>query len=211
MRAHNQLDTRQKLIVVARKLFARYNYESVSVRMICDEADTNVSSISYHFGGKEELYRTCLMEHGKGLHSSLSRILSGPESVEECRVKMKIYISELLENSVNDIDVMRMIIREIDSNLKIAEDIFQDVHLKLGETFQSYIKRAQEKGFIREDIAPDFLDRFIHTQSFMGIKFCELSSKLGKGNLFDKSYRDKLVDQMMKIFENGVFVQSEKS
>ncbi len=206
MKNGNELDTRQKLIVIARKLFARFSYESVSVRMICEEAEANVSSISYHFGGKEELYRTCLMEHGEVLHSTLNRILSEPDSVEECKVKIKIYISELLENSVNDIDVMRMIIREVDSNLKIAEDVFKDVYLKLGETFQAYVRVAQEKGYIRKDIAPDFLDRFIHTQSFMGIKFCEMSNKLGKGDLFDKSYRDKLVDQMMKIFINGVFV-----
>ena len=211
MKNHNEIDTRQKLIVVARKLFARYSYESVSVRMICDEADTNVSSISYHFGGKEELYRTCLMEHGKGLHSVLSRILSEPDSMEECKVKIKIYISEMLENSVNDIDVMRIIIREVDSNLKIAEDVFKDVYLKLGDTFQAYIRKAQEKGFIREDIAPDFLDRFIHTQSFMGIKFCEMSNKLGKGDLFDRAYRDKLVDQMMKILVNGVFTKPSEA
>jgi AcrR family transcriptional regulator len=206
MKNMNDLDTRNKLIVVARKLFARYSYESVSVRMICDEADTNVSSISYHFGGKEELYRTCLMEHGKGMHSTLIRILSEPDSAEECKVKMKIYISEMLENSVNDIDVMKMIIREVDSNLKIAEDVFKDVYLRLGETFQAYVRKSQEKGYIRKDIIPEFLDKFIHTQSFMSIKFCDISIKLGKGDLLDKSYRDQLVDQLMKILIHGVFV-----
>lgn len=156
MKNHNEIDTRQKLIVVARKLFARYSYESVSVRMICDEADTNVSSISYHFGGKEELYRTCLMEHGKGLHSALSRILSEPDSIEECKVKIKIYISEMLENSVNDIDVMRMIIREVDSNLKIAEDVFKDVYLKLGDTFRAYIRRPKKRALSEKILLPIF-------------------------------------------------------
>lgn len=202
----DESDTKKKLIQVARRLFSAQKYESVSVRMLCEEAGTNVSSVSYHFGGKEELYRACLVAHGKSLHSILTGTLSEPRTVEECKLNLQNYITGIIENSVIDSDSIKIMIRELDANLKIAEDIFKDLYIKLGDEFQSYIKKSQSLGFIRKDISPDFLDRFIHTQSFLGIKFSDMNNKLGRGDLFDKEYRDNLVDQMMKIFVNGIFI-----
>ena len=200
----SDLDTRQKLIQVARKLFARHNYESVSVRMICDEAGTNVSSISYHFGGKEELYRTCLLEHGKGIQVTAARILQKADTQEEVKFRIKMFIAEMYETAVQDADVLKMILKEMDNNLRIAEDIFSDVYMKLGENFQNFIIDAQQKGFIRPEIDPLFLDRLIHSQLITNINFHEMSCRYNKGDIMDPACRDKTVDQFMKLFTGGI-------
>ena len=202
---NSDLDTRHKLIAVARKLFARQSYESVSVRMICDEAGTNVSSVSYHFGGKEELYRTCLLEHGKGIQATATRVLKNAESQEECKFKIKMFISEMFEQGVEDVDVIKMIMKEIDNNLRIAEDIFTDVYMKLGDQFQAFIKDAQTKGFVKADLDPEFLDKLVHCQLLMNITFLEMARRYNRGDITDKGCREKMVDQFMLIFTGGIF------
>jgi TetR/AcrR family transcriptional regulator, regulator of cefoperazone and chloramphenicol sensitivity len=49
--------TRQRLIDAARDLFVSKGFAATSVRDICTAADANSASVSYHFGGKAELYR----------------------------------------------------------------------------------------------------------------------------------------------------------
>ncbi|MCF6766556.1 TetR family transcriptional regulator [Thiotrichales bacterium 19S3-7] len=47
------------LIEVASDLFAKYGFDSVSVRQIAKASDLNIASISYYFGSKDELYLAC--------------------------------------------------------------------------------------------------------------------------------------------------------
>jgi AcrR family transcriptional regulator len=51
-----QDDTRQRLIRAAVSVFGSQGFEGASTRCIAALAGTNISSIAYHFGGKENLY-----------------------------------------------------------------------------------------------------------------------------------------------------------
>ncbi len=54
-------DTKQKIFRAAVKVFAAQGYKGATVRDICAAAGAgNVSSINYHFGSKEDLYKTIL-------------------------------------------------------------------------------------------------------------------------------------------------------
>jgi AcrR family transcriptional regulator len=50
------VETRDRLLDVASRLFAENGFARVTVRDICREAHANVAAINYHFGGKLELY-----------------------------------------------------------------------------------------------------------------------------------------------------------
>ena len=49
------------LILAAIELFGRDGFATLSTRALCEHAATNVSSIKYHFGGKEELYKAAVL------------------------------------------------------------------------------------------------------------------------------------------------------
>jgi AcrR family transcriptional regulator len=51
--------TRQSLIRAALKLFGAKGFDGTSTREIAAEANANIGSIAYHFGGKEGLRRAC--------------------------------------------------------------------------------------------------------------------------------------------------------
>ena len=50
--------TRTRLLEAAAAVFARKGYGDATVAEICDEAGANISAVNYHFGSKEELYRS---------------------------------------------------------------------------------------------------------------------------------------------------------
>ena len=55
-------DTSAMLIESGIVLFGARGYDGVTTRELAHGARTNISSIKYHFGGKEELYRAVLQE-----------------------------------------------------------------------------------------------------------------------------------------------------
>ncbi|MBA2938711.1 TetR/AcrR family transcriptional regulator [Paenibacillus sp. CGMCC 1.16610] len=55
-----EIDVKQKIIISAKKLFSEQGYEGTSVRKICDEAGVSLPLVSYHFGGKENVFLAIL-------------------------------------------------------------------------------------------------------------------------------------------------------
>lgn len=56
MRAANDVvDTRDRILDVAERLFAEHGYSNVSTRQITDEAGANTAAAHYHFGSKDRL------------------------------------------------------------------------------------------------------------------------------------------------------------
>ncbi len=48
---------RSRIIDTALDMFGNYGYDGVSVRRLCEGAGVNVGAVTYHFGGKEGLYK----------------------------------------------------------------------------------------------------------------------------------------------------------
>ena len=61
------LTTRERLLRAATRLFADNGYRGASVRDICNLAGANPGAVSYHFGGKRQLYRAVLRRAAAGL------------------------------------------------------------------------------------------------------------------------------------------------
>jgi len=61
------LSTRDRLLQAATRLFAESGYRGASVRDICNQAGANPGAVSYHFGGKRQLYRSVLRQAATAL------------------------------------------------------------------------------------------------------------------------------------------------
>ncbi|MGO4182307.1 TetR/AcrR family transcriptional regulator [Paenibacillus sp. TAF43_2] len=49
-------DIKIRILSAAKKLFAENGFDKTTVRQICEEAGANVALVSYHFGGKENMF-----------------------------------------------------------------------------------------------------------------------------------------------------------
>jgi TetR/AcrR family transcriptional regulator, regulator of cefoperazone and chloramphenicol sensitivity len=50
------LKTHQRLLVAACRIFAETSYQDTPIVEICEQAETNIASVNYHFCDKENLY-----------------------------------------------------------------------------------------------------------------------------------------------------------
>ena len=55
-----EVETRERLLSEAVRMFAAEGDDGTSVRKITESAGANVAAVSYYFGGKEGLYRAVL-------------------------------------------------------------------------------------------------------------------------------------------------------
>jgi AcrR family transcriptional regulator len=76
----NRFSTRERLVSAATSLFAEHGFRGASVRDICNLAGANPGAVSYHFGGKRQLYRTVLRQAVETLASQAADVDREPES-----------------------------------------------------------------------------------------------------------------------------------
>lgn len=72
-------ETREKLILVGMKLFAMNGFNGVSMRNLAAEAEVNLATVGYHFGGKQGLYEAIIWE----IVSVRDEVMPGMEAVNE--------------------------------------------------------------------------------------------------------------------------------
>jgi AcrR family transcriptional regulator len=53
----SDIDAKQRIMQAAKRMFAHQGFNGTSIREICEEAGANVALVSYHFGGKDQLFR----------------------------------------------------------------------------------------------------------------------------------------------------------
>lgn len=65
-------NTRERLTQAASQLFATHGYRGAPVRDICNLARVNPGAVSYHFGGKRQLYRAVLRQAAARLAAAVN-------------------------------------------------------------------------------------------------------------------------------------------
>jgi len=69
-------DTRERLLAASLKAFGHNDYQAVSTRQIVELAQANISAISYHFGGKHELYLATADYLAQAIRASMAETLN---------------------------------------------------------------------------------------------------------------------------------------
>lgn len=77
-RSRNAAATREALLAAGTELFAEHGFDGVSVSAIAERAGTNKAMISYHFGGKRDLYVAILAATFSEIVADAERIASSP-------------------------------------------------------------------------------------------------------------------------------------
>jgi len=147
-RSRTNESTRELLLSAAIKLFALKGYDGVSIKQLVEEAGVNVSLVSYHFGGKEGLYRACLDEFGQANLATAERLLHPASSCEEFKVRLRVFVDEFFRSYIEEPDLTKIIQRDIDLDNPISEDVFRKRFLKIFEKLVEFFSSAQKKNIM---------------------------------------------------------------
>ena len=80
VRVYN-VQTPDRLLDAAERLFAQRNYQTVTLKEIAEEANANVGQIAYHFGKKETLVRETIQRRAGELNQERIALLEQYEEL----------------------------------------------------------------------------------------------------------------------------------
>src|SRR5262249_13086857 len=126
----NQSDqVKERLISVARELFARRGYDRVSVREITSRAKANLGAITYHFGSKEALYHACIASIAEPLVGAIGDASQGsgtaPARIEAI---LRAFLGHLGDNP----QVPSILLRELASDHPLPPPMADAMRKNLG-------------------------------------------------------------------------------
>jgi AcrR family transcriptional regulator len=134
------LSTRDRLLRAGTRLFADSGYRGASVRDICNQAGANPGAVSYHFGGKRQLYRSVLRQAASVLAEM------GPQTGTENQTEPTTWsapdaLCAILRQLQSDDTATRLLLRDLADGGAVAVEslspplrsVFEHLNATLGE------------------------------------------------------------------------------
>lgn len=199
---------RAKIQAAALRLFAEKGLEAVSVRDIAKATKTNVSLVSYYFGGKEGLYHSILEEHALDVSDRMIEAIGPfrerPMTKELLAEAIRTIATLLVEVRSRNVEMSLLMQRERLSGLPHGRRIYEEIMAPLGEQIVGIIVRAQKKGVVRKDLnARSFFVAML--ESILGyfiLHDCRLT-------VWKDAYRvprdnDKFIEFIVRLYTEGI-------
>ncbi len=139
-------DTRARLILVARRLFAKSGYEGTSIRAITRSADANLGAVTYHFGSKEQLYAEVLSALLTPLADRVEAVLQDTSRAPADRLEGA--VSEFFAHLAENPDQPSLIMQEISSSESPCSVVADNIGRVLRGMMAAMLE-AQHSGSVR--------------------------------------------------------------
>jgi TetR/AcrR family transcriptional regulator len=196
-------DTRERLIRAAAQLFAEKGYEGASVKELASVAGVNVSLVSYHFGGKEGLFKAALEQFGKEGLGAAERILTPPASAEELQIRLKLFIEEAYRIQLSQPQLCRIRHRECDLQSPIALDIFKNTFHRVFEKLAGFVESARKKGLLKEDLNAQIATIQLFGALVHPIRMAPIAKETLGVSIYDAPFREQVIEHLVTLFLRG--------
>jgi len=111
--------TRERLLAAATELFAHSGFRGASVRDICDRARANSGAVSYHFGGKRQLYRIVLRRSVEAAAEAVGRAAAREH---DTTARARVAVRELLNVLETDPALLRLVTHDLAEGGEVAAE-----------------------------------------------------------------------------------------
>lgn len=202
------IGSKELLLDAAKRVFAKKGYDGATVKDLSDAAGVNVSLISYYFGGKEGLYRECIERFGQERLAFATEILSHPQSLEDFRTKLRIFILQFIETHVREREATTIIHRECSFEFAQTKDIFVNTFLKALNTLVNFVSEAQKKGILSREVDAQLASAFFYGAILHFSRTEGIQKEFFGISIDNPEYREKLADQCIQIFLQGIIAKS---
>ena len=147
-------DSLDRILREATLLFAEHGYHGVSTRAIAQAAGLNVSTVNYHTGSKEELYRQVFHRLFLQEYDIISRLAGYVDSEvvhdpAALRDQLRRLIDALVDMTLEHPEVPRLWVRRWLEREFHFEDIEVEYSLPIYEMVRDLLERARQAGTIR--------------------------------------------------------------
>lgn len=203
----NEKDSRERLLRAAQSVFSQKGFDGATVKDLADQAQVNVSLVSYYFGGKEGLYRACLEDIGRDRLSIAGKILNGPTSLEDMRTRLRLFLEEFFSFHMNNPEISRMIQHTCDSATGPAVDIFKGTFLKAYGLLESFFKHAQKLKIIKKEVDVQTMTFVFFGSLVSVVRFENVSHAFFDLSLKESKFRERVITHLLDHFLKGFFAE----
>ncbi|MES2769815.1 MAG: TetR family transcriptional regulator [Bdellovibrionota bacterium] len=201
-----QDNTKGCLIRAAQALFAKLGFTGTSVKQIADDAGVNVSLVSYHFGGKEGLYKACLETEVSDMTDFFDKYIASFSSKEEYKLKLKMFVEGVVAKHLEHGDVGCIIRRDIEMDPIDPHvlEVFKKTIVPMFERLIVFITKGQKAGYLRSDLAANQVCVLFMGGIQHAIRTDNMRKKLFGVSLKDEKEKQSLIHTAIEIFFNGL-------
>lgn len=203
MARSSQKNAQTLLLQAAKPLFATKGLSGTGIREISAAAKLNSSLISYHFGGKEGLYRACIEDIAHQVLRMARQTLEPPKTKAEFTAHLSIFINQIIHLFLEDRHTGLILIREYDRSHSPASDVFQDSLLSVLKQIQRFFKKAQSLGHISAQRDPSLMAGLLFSCVIGQLRSDHLYKKISKKSLSDPPFKSKVVRHIVELFMNS--------
>ena len=144
---------RQRLVAASVPLFVEQGFAGTSIRDLARAAGCTSSQVSYHFGGKEGLYREVVRRHVEVLEGALEDLSRRGESplrrvVSLCRLIMGMHRRYPY--------LWRLVMHEMLRPTEALENLLQRAVTRIAGLLTETLREGIRQGVFREDLVPEY-------------------------------------------------------
>ncbi len=199
-----ETSTRDKLLRAAIQLFAAKGYAGTSVKDIVELANVNISLVSYHFNGKEGLFRSCLEQFGNTRLVAAERALRSPQNFAEFSFRLQLFVEEMLAAYLVDPDLSRIINRDMELANSIVRDVFEKSIVRIYELLVEFLNDAQTSKTIKLMGTPQMAASLLLGVITHITRTDALQKEYYGHSLQDEAYFRATIDYIMNMVTRGI-------
>jgi len=202
--------SRYCLLHSAAKLFCKKGLDKTSTRDIAEDSKVNISMISYHFGGKDGLYKQVLMDFAKKIEAGSTEILesfAGQEMTQDSfKKEMSAIIDHMIQNRIKNPEICTMLSRDKIDGMPLSQEIHEQIFYPLILKFLDLMETAQQKKFVRADINPTLFFIMMSEGIFGFFEVAACKTKLSDRYVGLVDEPENLRNQIIKIYLEGILL-----
>lgn len=200
----NSEDVKTKILRCAREQFAKNGFYGANLKDIAKSSGVANSLVNYHFNNKEELFRTCIELFAKDRVEAIKKILSIPKNREEMRVRLEIFVDEMLYSYTLDPHGFEIIHQEVKAQNPIIMKLFKETFLVAFKQVCIFFEKSQEAGLIDKSKDPLIISMLLFSSTCDTAQNDHLGEQFFDVSLKDKKWREKVSFHIVELFMSGV-------
>lgn len=185
----SSLNTKEKILESAKKLFSDYGYSAVSMSEIAKEVKITKAALYYHFKSKKEIYLEVIQNSFDALLKKLKEPIGLKTTFEK---KFHQTLMAYLEFSLNEKNPIQETIQKISRLDKTTIKFTQKLQWQIIKKFEDLIKEGQKKKKLLSNLSSKVIAHFI-----IGLMDTTIIQKSFIKN--KKLTLKKSVDEIMKL------------
>ncbi len=200
-------EVKNKILQCAKQEFAKTGVRGSNLKDIAKCAGVAGSLITYHYKGKDGLFKSCTESFAVKRLEAINRLLGyEPKTRAEMKTRIEMFVNEMLISFVDDPNGFQMVNQEVRTHNPIAIEIFRETFLTNFQHTVKFFKQAIDNGLIDKSRDPLIIASLLYSLT------CDTARNDHLGELFfnhtikNEKRRQLVAEHIVSMFMNGVAV-----